>query len=89
MDVTSSHSRNPALGWDIAACAKADKGEKIVRAQIIVNDFPEYDKSFDPPVSNWQEHLPQQGEYPGDNKVLVVITDDQDEDTESLDSWSQ
>lgn len=89
MDVTSSHRRNPALGWDITACAKAEKGEKIVRAQIIVNDFPEYDESFDPPVSTWQEELPQQGEYPGDNKVLVVITDDKDEDIESLDSWSQ
>jgi hypothetical protein len=89
MDVTSSHSRNPALGWDITACAKAEKGEKIVRAQIIVNDFPQYDESFEPPVSAWQEQLPQQGEYPGDNKVLVVITDDKYEDTESLDSWRQ
>lgn len=88
MDVSSSHSKNPALGWDITASAKAEKEETIVRAQIIVNDFPEYDESFDPPVSNWQEQLSQQGEYPGDNKVRVVITDDKGDDTDSLDVWS-
>jgi hypothetical protein len=80
--------RNPALGWDISASAKAGKGEKIARARIIVNDFPEYDETLDPPVSNWQEQLSQQGEYPGTNKVRVVITDDKGEETDSLDSWS-
>ncbi len=89
MEVSSSHIKNPALGWDVTACAKAEKGEKIVRAQILVNDFPKYDESFDPPVSNWQKQLRQLGEYPGDNKVLVVVTDDKDEDTDSIDSWSE
>jgi hypothetical protein len=88
MDVTSSHSKNPAVGWDISASAKAGKGEKIARAQIIVDDFPEYDKSFDPAISNWQEKLLQQGQFPGDNTVRVVITDDKGEETESDDSWS-
>ena len=88
MDVTSSHTRNPALGWDISASAKAEKGEKIVRVQIVVNDFPEYDETFDPPVSHWQEQLSQMGEYPGDNKVSVVVTDEKGDDTDSLDSWS-
>jgi hypothetical protein len=88
MEVTSSHTRNPALGWDISASAKAGKGEKIARARIIVNDFPEYDESFDPPISSWKEQLPQQGQYPGDNKVRVVITDEDSDDTESLDAWS-
>jgi len=88
MDVTSSHTKNPVVGWDISASAKAGKDEKIARAQIIVDDFPEYDKSFDPPLSSWQQQLHQQGQYPGDNTVRVVITDDKGEDTESLDSWS-
>ena len=88
MDVTSSHARNPAVGWDISASAKAGRGEKIARAQIIVNDFPEYDETFEPPVSSWKEQLVQQGEYPGDNKVRVVITDSKGDETDSLDSWS-
>ena len=88
MEVSSSHSKNPAVGWDITAAAKADKDEKIVRAQIIVNDFPEFDKSFPSPISNWQQQLHQQGQFPGDNIVRVVVTNDKGDDTESEDSWS-
>jgi hypothetical protein len=88
VEVTCSHSKNPALGWDVTAAAKAGAGEGIARAQVIVNDVSSYDKSFNPPLSTWQEQIPQQGEYPGDNEVLVVITSDKDEDTECLDSWS-
>ena len=88
MQVSSTHSRNPAVGWDIPATAKADKDEKISRAQIIVNGSSEYDKTFDPPVSNWSETLTQQGVYPGDNTVQVIATDDKSDDTESDDSWS-
>jgi hypothetical protein len=88
VEVTSSHSKNPALGWDIAASAKAGAGEKISRARIFVNQLSRYDKSFDPPVASWQEQLPQQGEYPGNNEVRVVITNDRSEDAESADTWS-
>lgn len=88
MQVTSTHAKNPALGWDISASAKADGGEKIARARILVNELSRYDKSFDPPVGGWQEQLTQQGEYPGDNLVRVVITNDKSEDTEFVDTWS-
>lgn len=88
MDVTSSHTKNPAVGWDISASAKAGAGEKIARAQIFVDDFPEFDKSFDPPISSWQQQLHQQGQFPGDNAVRVVVTDDKGNDSESVDSWS-
>jgi len=86
--VSSTHKKNPAIGWDISASAKAEKGEKIARAQIIVNGSSEYDKSFASPISNWQEQLNQQGQYPGDNTVQAIVTDDKGEDTESDDSWS-
>jgi hypothetical protein len=88
MDVSTSHSKNPAVGWDIAASAKADKEEKIVRAQIIINDFPEYDMTFANPLASWQTQLHQQGQFPGDNTVRVVVTNDKSEDSESDDSWS-
>ncbi len=89
MDLSSTHTRNPALGWDIAATAKAGKGEQIIRAQVLVNGFSEYDEHFNPPVSNWQAQLRQKGQYPGDNEVLVIVTNDQGEDSESVDSWSE
>ena len=88
MDVTSSHSKNAAAGWDISASAKAGAGEKIVRAQILVNDFSKYDGSFDPALSSWQKQLSQQGQYPGDNDVRVIVTNDKGEDTGSADAWS-
>jgi hypothetical protein len=88
MTVGSTHQKNPALGWDISASAKADKGEKITRAQIVVNGSSQYDKTFASPVSSWQEQLNQQGRYPGDNTVDVIVTNNKGEDTESEDSWS-
>jgi len=88
MDVTSSHSKNPALGWDVTASAKADPGEKIARAQILVGDFSKYDQSFNPFLSKWQEQLQQQGQYPGENSVRVIVTSDKGEETESVDEWS-
>ncbi len=88
MIVTSAHTRNPAVGWDISAAAKADQGEKIARTQILVNGFKEYDRAFDPPISGWQQQLTQRGQYPGNNTVEVIATSDKGEDTESEDSWS-
>ena len=88
MTVGSAHQRNPAVGWDVSASAKADSGETITRVQVLVNGANEYDKTFDPPISNWQRQLTQQGEYPGDNTVQVIATSDKGENIESDDSWN-
>ena len=89
MDGSLSHARNPLMGWDISATAKADKGEKISRVQIIVDDFPELDKSFPTPISSWQDTIKQKGQYPGDNTVRLVVTNDNEEESEYEDSWSE
>lgn len=88
MILSLSHQKNSAVAWDIAASAKVDKGEKIARAQIMVNDSTEYDKSFDPPLSSWQQQLHQQGQFPGDNTVRLIITSDKGDETDAEDSWS-
>ena len=88
MDGTLTHSKNPLMGWDISATVKADKGEKISRVQVIVDDFPELDKTFPTPLSSWTETLIQQGEYPGDNTVRLVVTNDKEEESEYEDSWN-
>jgi len=88
MNASSTHQRNPAVGWDISASAKADAGEMITRAQIVVNGSSRYDKTFASPVTSWQEQLNQQGQYPGENTVDVIVTNDKGEDAESEDSWS-
>ena len=88
MNLTLKHLKNPAAGWDITAAATADKGEKISRAEIFVNDFSQYDKSFNPPINQWQQQLSQQGQYPGDNSSQLRITNDNGEVAESDDSWN-
>lgn len=88
MTVTSQHAKNPAIGWDISAAAKADAGEKIARAQIIINGLIAYDNTFIPPISDWQAQLSQMGQYPGANTVRVIASNDKGEDTESDDSWT-
>jgi hypothetical protein len=86
--VTSQHAKNPAIGWDLSAAAKADAGEKIARAQIIINGLIAYDNTFRPPISTWQAQLNQMGQYPGANTVRVIASNDKGEDTESDDSWT-
>jgi hypothetical protein len=88
MTVESTHTKNQLADWDISATAKAGKGEKIARAQILVNGSSEYDKSFAPAISTWQTQLLQKGRYPGDNMVEVIVTDENGADTGSDDEWS-
>jgi hypothetical protein len=76
------------MGWDISAAAKADAGEKIARAQIIINGQVAYDNSFVLPIGSWQVQLSQKGQYPGENTVRVIASNDKGEDTEADDSWS-
>ena len=88
MTVSSQHAKNPAIGWDISAAAKADDDEKIARVQIIINGLIAYDNTFVPPISNWQLQLSQMGQYPGANTVRVIASNDKGEETASDDSWS-
>jgi hypothetical protein len=88
MTPTLSHTKDPLMGWDIAASAKVDKSEKIARARIIVNGSSEFDESFDPPLSSWSKTLTQLGDFPGNNTVQLIVTDDQGNDTVAEDSWS-
>jgi hypothetical protein len=79
---------NPALGWDISASAKSEKGEKIARVQILVNGATKYDKRFNPPVDQWQDKLPQQGQRPGENTSRLKVTNHKANVSETQDEWS-
>jgi hypothetical protein len=88
MDLTLSHQKNSAIGWDISAAAKAEGKERITRAQILVNDSTEFDKTFGRPLNSWAQTITQKGQYPGENTVQLIITTDKPEDCEAEDSWS-
>ena len=38
-------------------------------------------------MNQWQKTLTQQGAYPGENRVLVTITNDKDEQIADEDEW--
>ena len=88
MDASIDHKKDPALGWNILASAKADKGEKISRAQISVNGLSKYDQSFVTPITDWKHELLQQGQFPGDNTSELRITSATGELSVAQDSWS-
>ena len=87
MNIDLSHMRNPVIGWDIQVTVKADVDEKIASARIDVNGFPEFDQQLPTPLNAWHKTLVQQGNYPGENKVLVTITNDKGEQTADEDDW--
>jgi hypothetical protein len=41
-----------------------------------VNGFSKYDKGFPSPLTQWQQELGQQGQYPGDSTSRLEITSD-------------
>ena len=51
MDLSLTHKKNMGSGWNILASAKGAAGEKIFRAQILVNGFSKYDRSFPSPLT--------------------------------------
>jgi hypothetical protein len=38
-------------------------------------------------LSSWQKQLTQQGQFPGDNKVQLIVTNDKGEDSTAEDEW--
>lgn len=88
MDLTLTHKKNMAAGWNILASAKAAPGEKISRAQIFVNGFSKYDKSFASPLIQSQQELGQQGQYPGDSTTRLQVTSERGEVSSTEDSWN-
>jgi hypothetical protein len=83
------HSRQkPVVGWDIDTTVKAEANELIAHVRIVVNGFPECNETVDPRARKWHKQLRQQGQYPGDNKVVVTVSDDHGQDTSNVDQWS-
>jgi hypothetical protein len=87
MNIDLSHVRNPLMGWDIQVTVKADAGEKITSARIDVNGLPEFDQQLSTPLNTWQKTLVRQGNFPGENRVLVTVTNDKGEQTTDEDDW--
>ena len=88
MDIEIDHQKNPLMGWDITVLVTADKAETISAVRVEVNGFHEVNENVNPPVNKWKRSLTQQGNYPGDNKVLVTATNGTGQQDSSEDQWS-
>jgi hypothetical protein len=87
MKIDVSHTKNSLTGWDIKVAISAETGESIASINILVNDFPQLDERLDPPVGTYTRTLTQQGEYPGDNKTLVTVYDQNCKESNAEDVW--
>ena len=87
MDIEIDHRKNPAIGWDISVLVTAEE-DGISAVRVEVNGFPEVNENVNPPVNKWKRLLTQQGNFPGDNKVLVTATDGAGHQSRGQDQWS-
>ena len=83
-----THVRNPLMGWDINVNVTADAPQKIAYIEIRVNDFQQEEDTPDNPLDSWDDTLRQKGVYPGDNKVDVLVRDQNDKEYRSQHKWS-
>ncbi len=88
MDASLDHQKNPAEAWDIIASAKTDKGEKISKVKIYVNNIVVFEKSFNPGLAQWHDRLTQKGQYPGSNTSRIEVNNEAGDLTSAEDSWS-
>jgi len=88
MKIAISHARNVLMGWDIDVNVNAENQEKIAFVEVRVNGFPEVSETLDDPENSWERQLTQQGVFPGDNKVEVLVRDQNGNDTRSKQAWT-
>jgi hypothetical protein len=88
MKIAITHAKNPLIGWNIDVKVNAEKQEKIAFVEIRVNGFPEVSETQGEPEDSWERQLTQQGVFPGDNKVEVLVRDQNSNDTRAKQAWT-
>ena len=88
MQIDITYLKNPALGWDVTATATGEHQEQVQHIRATINSSPMCDENSDPPVNKWRRLFTQKGVYPGDNKVVVTVTDDRGNDSAAMEQWS-
>jgi len=75
------------MDWDITVTAKAEKGETISSVEVRVNGSSVCSEEFNPPISQWNRVLTQQGQYPGENKTEFTVADSNGNESVYDDEW--
>ena len=87
MQIDISHVKNPAVGWDVDVTVTGENNEKITRVKIEINGFPKIDEQIPGEPKKWHKGLVQQGVYPGENKVVVSVVDQDGNGSSARDEW--
>ena len=88
MQINITHSKNPLIGWDIDIKLQADAGQQIADVDIKINEMPEEPESLEDNLTSWEAHLPQKRIYPGANRVVVTVTDQNGDTSRAEQRWS-
>lgn len=88
MTIDTAHTKDPLAGWDIDVTVAGEGKETIAHVQIEINGFTKWDEQVSPPARKWHRQMTQQGQYPGENRVVVTATDSDGQDTVAVDEWS-
>ena len=88
MKIAIAHAKNVLMGWDINVNVTADAGEQVAFVEIGVNGFSEVSETPDDPVDSWEKQLTQQGNFPGDNSVVVLARDQNGNDHRGKQEWT-
>jgi hypothetical protein len=88
MKISIDHAKDGLAGWDINVSVQAEGQETITQVEVRVNDFPEIRDTPSAPVNSWQQQIRQKGVFPGDNKVEVLVSDQDDKETRAVQKWS-
>jgi hypothetical protein len=87
VQIDISHSKDPAAGWDVDVTVTGEKDETIASVKIVVNGFPEWEEKPPGEPKKWHKGLLQQGVYPGENKVVVTVLDQDANQSSAVDEW--
>jgi hypothetical protein len=87
MNVTITHTRAVA-GWDVNVKVSTEGNEAISHVLTKVNEGLEDDQDVHPPAKSWENTLRQKGVYPGENKVVVTVTNGDGDGTDWVSEWA-
>jgi hypothetical protein len=87
MQIDIKHSKNALAGWDVDVTVSAESKETISSVTVEINGFPESDEATPADTRKWHKVLARQGDYPGDNKVVVTALDQDSNPTTAEDEW--
>ncbi len=88
MKIGITHQRDPLMNYDITVTVDADTGETIAAVAVTINTVPSANDTPAPGTTGWEKEFNRAGQYPGDNTVEVIVTDQNGTVTRKKNQWT-